>query len=82
MTSVRDYAYSIGEEILLRTAGAPAFDLELARPVPEGCLPAWMIGEVAGQRRRAGIDQYVVRVRRHGRRCIIIADTGGIEGTV
>jgi hypothetical protein len=76
------YAYRLGEEVLLRTQGVRAFDLELARPVPEDCLPAWMIGEVAGQRRRGAIEEYVVRVRRHGRRCIVITSGDQIEGTV
>jgi hypothetical protein len=77
------FSYEIGEDVVVRLGHESAFDLETAAALPASCMPSWTIGRVVGRRRRQSGDRelYVVRFRRHGRRCIALVDDADIEGT-
>jgi len=77
---VKEFAYEAGEEVVLRLAGADAFDVGRGTPVPPACLAAWTIGTVVTPMRRDGAPAYAVRFRHHGAPCVCVADERAIEG--
>jgi hypothetical protein len=78
---VKEFAYEAGEEVVLRLAGAEAFDVARGSAVPDGCLAMWTIGTILARMRRDGTPAYAVQFRHHGAPCVCVADQCAIEGT-
>jgi hypothetical protein len=75
------FAYETGEEVVARTAGVDAFDVERCAPVPAACMPPWTIGRIVARVRHAGRPAYVLRFGHHGSACLCFVGEDAVEGT-
>jgi hypothetical protein len=74
------FAYRVGEDVVVRLSGVEVFDVDSGGKVHDACVPPWTIASVAGRVVRRGIPHYALRFSHHGTACLCVADERAIEG--
>lgn len=75
-----EFAYGIGEDVVVRLAGIDVFDVDGGGRLHSACVPAWTLAFVAGRVVRRGIPHYALRFKHNEGSYLCVADERAIEG--
>lgn len=77
-----EFAYAVGEEVVVRLAHVSVHDIEAGRAVPTMCVPSWVVALVAGRAiaEDGAVPRYALRLTLHDSPCVAVVEETAIEG--
>ncbi|HYM16148.1 MAG TPA: hypothetical protein VEZ14_11360 [Dehalococcoidia bacterium] len=78
---VHEWAFAVGDEVVVRLTGDGVFSLEHAALLPPAFCPGWTIADVLEHAMADGRRAYVVRFELGGETHVAVVDESAIEGT-